>query len=308
MFNVDFVLIESQAQLVEQAAYRPIGTVCYTPGGTYAWQLGFDRKWVALHAFGFNCSSDAPAAATVWDPVVIWPDIEGNNEQIYEVTKDSNAFTVYVDLSELVADDDSNKMIKVAVQTAVTDISRIMVNGAYLTDAQIAESKSYGLPGGSIVVDVDAVAAASTPVSITLKAEYCPDLTITLATTNYDIPAIEVALSAALPDSAEEANVGDTVTYTAVVTNTGEMALTGVTIEDSLVELQEDAFNLDIEGTKTITYTYTVTEDDLTAGSITNTVTVTGSAEGRDDVTAVDDATVTVVVPESDDSGDTTES
>ena len=121
-----------------------------------------------------------------------------------------------------------------------------------------------------------------------------------------DVPGISVEVTASLADDATEAHPGDTITYSAVVTNTGEAALTNVEIEDSLVELSEEAFSLAVEGTETITYTYTVTDEDLEVGEVTNTATVTAECEGWDDLTAFDSCTVTVTEapPAEDDSGD----
>jgi len=300
MYNVDFVMIKDQTQLAEQAQYRPIGTVCYTAGGEYAWQLDESRTWVACHAFGFNCSSDTPSAATLWGPNVIALNEAGNNALIKDISENSGTYTISVDVESLLANDDDEKILNLAIGTNV-DIHNIKVNGDELTDEQIAASAD--LPFGYFLYPIDAAAVELSSETVALTAAYCPDLTITIAVSNIDVPGISVELSAALADSAEEAHVGDTITYTAVVANTGETALTGIEISDSVVTLDESAFNLDVEGSKTITYTYEVVEADLTAGAVENTVTVTVSiGEGEDDVlTASDSASVTVVATPDDD-------
>ena len=69
---------------------------------------------------------------------------------------------------------------------------------------------------------------------------------------------------------------GDVLTYTVVVTNTGEKDLTGLTISDDKTTFENPTFDLSLkEKTKTFTYTYKVTEDDVTAKSVKNIASVT---------------------------------
>lgn len=90
-------------------------------------------------------------------------------------------------------------------------------------------------------------------------------------------PALKVTKTA----NKETASVGDTITYTVTVTNTGNVALTDVTVVDTMAdkvtfegEDSFESFDLDVGETKTIEYTYVVTTND--AGiTITNDVSVT---------------------------------
>ena len=78
------------------------------------------------------------------------------------------------------------------------------------------------------------------------------------------------------------AAVGDTVTYTVTVTNDGEVDLVDVTLDDSLVELDEGLAyvgDLAVGESKTITYTYVVTEAD--GERIDNVVTAKGEEDRR---------------------------
>ena len=69
---------------------------------------------------------------------------------------------------------------------------------------------------------------------------------------------------------------GDVLTYTVVVTNTGEKDLTGLTISDDKTTFENPTFDLRLkEKTKTFTYTYTVTENDVIAKKVENTASVT---------------------------------
>lgn len=90
-------------------------------------------------------------------------------------------------------------------------------------------------------------------------------------------PALKVTKTA----NKETASVGDTITYTVTVTNTGDVALKNVRVADSMVDrvtladgYSFDPFDLAVEETKTIEYTYVVTTDDA-GETITNDVSVT---------------------------------
>lgn len=77
-------------------------------------------------------------------------------------------------------------------------------------------------------------------------------------------------------------NAGDIVTYTFVVTNTGTTTVTGIVVADPLPGLSTIVCpKLDIDPTlapgekDTCTANYTITQDDMDAGVIVNTVLVT---------------------------------
>ncbi|TSB24302.1 DUF11 domain-containing protein [Streptomyces benahoarensis] len=79
--------------------------------------------------------------------------------------------------------------------------------------------------------------------------------------------------------------VGDTVTYTYHVTNTGNTTINGVTVSDNRVSgITCEATTLAPEASTTCTGTYTVTAADAAAGHVANTAV----ARGRSDGTAVE--------------------
>ena len=74
-------------------------------------------------------------------------------------------------------------------------------------------------------------------------------------------------------------NVGDTVTYTFVVTNTGNVPLTNVTVTDPLVAVLGGPIALAVgdSNSAAFTATYTITQADINAGAVYNLATTTGT-------------------------------
>jgi len=107
-------------------------------------------------------------------------------------------------------------------------------------------------------------------------------------------PGVEIALSA---DPASVSEAGSLISYTYVVTNTGEANLTGiVVIDDRLGDITLEVTSLAPGASITGTATYTVIQNDIDAGAdIVNTATV-ATDQG---VTASDGVTVTVDAPEA---------
>ena len=90
-------------------------------------------------------------------------------------------------------------------------------------------------------------------------------------------------------------SVGDRITYTIEVENTGNVALLSVIVSDELIGLSEIIPILGSGETRTYTGSLTVIQQHLNLGSITNTVTVTGIGSGSLTVNDTDEATVTAV-------------
>ncbi|GAA3572398.1 hypothetical protein GCM10022197_31400 [Microlunatus spumicola] len=89
-------------------------------------------------------------------------------------------------------------------------------------------------------------------------------------------------------------DAGDTVTYTFAVTNTGVVTLTGLTARDDLLGTATCAVRTLAPGASTTcTGSYTLTQDDLDAGTLVNTATVAGSTPGATLTVSNDDATTT---------------
>ncbi|TYL44872.1 DUF11 domain-containing protein [Nocardioides sp. BGMRC 2183] len=116
------------------------------------------------------------------------------------------------------------------------------------------------------------------------------------------LPALTVDKAAGAPVDANDSgrtDAGDTIAYTFTVTNTGNVTLTDLAIDDPM--LADAGVDVDCPGAplpageeSTCTATYTLTPADLDAGEVANTAHATGTDPGGDPVDSPDD---TAVVP-----------
>jgi len=104
-------------------------------------------------------------------------------------------------------------------------------------------------------------------------------------------PSWTVQKDAVTPDYAA---VGDTLDYTYRVTNTGNVTISNIVVTDNLIpSLSCPATTLVPAATLTCTGTYTVTQADIDAGSVTNIADANGNAAGGGTLPpASDDETV----------------
>lgn len=87
---------------------------------------------------------------------------------------------------------------------------------------------------------------------------------------------------------------GETITFAFVVTNTGAVTLSGVTVNDPLVTVEEDPQTLAPGGRFTFHGTYTPTQTDINNGNVVNTATGIGTPPDGEEITSPPD---TVTVP-----------
>lgn len=114
-------------------------------------------------------------------------------------------------------------------------------------------------------------------------------------------PAIALVKSSTHPTPVVE---GSTINYSFLVTNTGNVALTAVTVTDPLPGLSAiscPGTTLAVGANMTCTATYVVTAANVTAGAVNNTATVTGTppagSGGPPTVSATDNETVPIPTP-----------
>jgi uncharacterized repeat protein (TIGR01451 family) len=109
-------------------------------------------------------------------------------------------------------------------------------------------------------------------------------------------PAIAIKKSASL----KTGKPGQTVHYHYVVTNTGNVSLTSVKVNDKLPGLSAvscPAATLNPGQDETCTASYTLTQADSNAGKVVNTATATGTPPAGPSVTSRP-STATVLVPD----------
>ncbi|MFE4519694.1 hypothetical protein ACFRMQ_36595, partial [Kitasatospora sp. NPDC056783] len=113
------------------------------------------------------------------------------------------------------------------------------------------------------------------------------------------VPVVGVAqlLLTKRADSTGPFHLGDTVTYTYMVTNSGTAPVTGITVtDDHVTSVTCDATTLDPDQTATCHGSYVVTADDVIAGHVINTAVADGTGpDGQPVQSSPAEATVPVV-------------
>ncbi|WP_157550137.1 DUF7507 domain-containing protein, partial [Microbacterium sp. Leaf161] len=150
------------------------------------------------------------------------------------------------------------------------------------------------LDAGSVTNTASSTGAPPTGPAVT-------DPSDTLVTpTAAQTPDIEVTKKGTLAGGAT-ARAGDTVTYAFSLRNTGNVTLTGVTLDDLEPAVSPLTYSWPAaQGTLapnqvvTATATYTLTQADIDAGGVDNAVSGSGDAPGGATVTETDDVTITI--------------
>src|SRR5690606_40125314 len=99
------------------------------------------------------------------------------------------------------------------------------------------------------------------------------------------------------------AKLGDTITYTFVATNTGDVTITGIVVDDPMlanagIEIPSIG-DLAPGESATVTAAYVVTQADVDAGKIVNVATVKGTGPEGEIVSPPDEVTVVIAQPDA---------
>ena len=123
--------------------------------------------------------------------------------------------------------------------------------------------------------DYDGVTAGSVAVTVTDDEVASPDFTLTMAPPAHGDT-----------DGDGKVNLGDTLRYTAVATNSGNVPLENVNVKDALINTSgTECASLPIGATCTSTVTYTIVQADVERGSVTNTATAAATGVAAKTVT-----------------------
>ena len=200
-----------------------------------------------------------------------------------------------------------NQVETITIGAATADVT----GGSYLFQGTLYQGDAWTCTYDYTVPED--VASVSNTAVIDLPGDNDPDDTVTVEV-EPDAPGLKVEKSLSQVNGSDytggKVSVGDKLTYTIQVTNTGNTTLSGVTVEDSLWNY-EDAIQVDGQlayvadggtytikydiapgDTVTITYTYIVLRSDA-GDTLTNTATVTTPDGG----TTGEDTTETPVKP-----------
>ncbi|WP_336659449.1 DUF11 domain-containing protein [Leucobacter sp. USHLN153] len=109
-------------------------------------------------------------------------------------------------------------------------------------------------------------------------------------------PAPAIALTKAV-SSSTYSEAGEVLTYTVIVSNTGNVPVTELTVNDPLCTLEGSATEIPVAASESFTCDYEVTETDFSAGEIVNTAAA-GAIGAGTAVSAEGSATTAFVAPE----------
>ncbi len=127
----------------------------------------------------------------------------------------------------------------------------------------------------------------TTPGACATVADCAPTVTTPITQT----PSLSIDKNAA---KATYASVGEVITYTYLVTNTGNVTINGLSvIDDKIASVSCPVTSLVSGAATTCSATYTVTQADLVAGSVTNVATANGTPTGGTLTPPTDTVTIT---------------
>jgi uncharacterized repeat protein (TIGR01451 family) len=148
-------------------------------------------------------------------------------------------------------------------------------------------------------VDNSATATATDPVGNPVTSDP--------STTSTPVEAADPSLTlvkSADPIGADRYDVGQTITYTFVVTNTGNVPLEDLTIDEgaftgtgAMSAITCPSTTVAVDDQVICTATYTLTPEDVDAGSLTNSATAEGTPPGETTPTPSDPSEVTIPTP-----------
>ncbi len=201
----------------------------------------------------------------------------------FEITNTGNVTLIGVDL-------DDDLLVVNDITCGVTELAP----GQSTTCEEVYTLTLDDLNNGSVSNDADACGDAPD------NTEVCDGDGTT--TTIPQVPLIDLVKTASAVNEGvvapnDRTDVGDQITYSFEITNVGNVTLTGVDLDDDLVGHNDFICNTEVlnPGDSTTCQTvYTLTLDDLNAGSVTNNADACGDAPDATEVCDVDTTTTPI--------------
>ncbi|QBR73267.1 SpaA isopeptide-forming pilin-related protein [Microbacterium sediminis] len=282
---------------LEPAQDTRVGEVTTTTGGAARWAgLAWGTYFVeeVTPPTGYLVDPDSPLSVTI-GATALSHDVAFADPRILsvlEVSKVDDAtdaplegaqFTLWRDVTADGPSADDTAVVTVATGQKGTASATDLDWGTYYWEETTAPV-GYLLPDDvhSATVTIDAANAGTAfPISAFRDERMAPALTIDkegTLTSDADVDGL--------------ADVGDVISYAFTVTNTGNVALTDVAVNDDRVTVACPATELAAHADTVCTAEYTVVEADIAAGAVLNTATAAGDppAGGGDRVTSAPDS------------------
>ncbi|WP_211250672.1 DUF7507 domain-containing protein [Arenimonas donghaensis] len=217
---------------------------------------------------------------TVTTPVVQVPDLT--------LAKSAATLTTDADASGDITEGDTLSYTVTLTNTGDVPLNNVVINDAQLTPAStscasVAVGSTCVLTGTHVVTAAEAQAGQVVNTANATSTEVPgPTNSNTVTTPVVQVPALTLAKSAAAlvtdADASGDITEGDTLSYTVTLTNTGDVPLGNVVINDAqLTPASASCASVAIGGTCMLTGTHVVTAAEAQAGQVVNTASVTST-------------------------------
>ena len=199
---------------------------------------------------------------------------------------------------EIIATDDTAKIL-IGDSYTLNVLSNDTLNNETVTTETVTISLVTPEPNGYLTLDPTTgivSVSPSTPLgTYTLEYQICE----TAYPTNCDTAIVTITVSDALftvtkvADKPTYDTVGEIITYTITVTNSGNLTLTNIVVTDDLTGDSWNVASLAPNASQTFTATYTITSQDMLLNQVRNVVRVIGNSPDDTDVEEEGEETVT---------------
>jgi len=202
--------------------------------------------------------------------------------------------TMITDISGGVSPGDIIEYTLTATNTGNVTLNNVVVTDLKLTPAM--EICSSVMPGGTCVltgsyeISVADLNAGQVTNNAYVDSDETDPVPVQVITPLTQDPSLLVTKTASPVTYAE---IGQIISYTVKVENTGNVTITGISVTDPLTGLSETIPSLDPLQSVSFNSDYTIQAADLITGSVLNTATASGEDPNGDDVEDTDGFTIT---------------